>query len=103
MMASRLGREASGIGGGAPGVEVGSGLAADGRFEGTGGGEGALLLNPISSADRRGGGAITLLVRLSDVVEVCAVGLAGSAGLSGDLSRTFDCRGGRDGLAGSSV
>jgi hypothetical protein len=52
MIASSLGLDDSGIGGGAPGEGVDCDVTASGRVEGTGGGEGALLLKPISNADR---------------------------------------------------
>lgn len=59
-MAFRSGREASGIGGGALDAGAESEITGGGRVEGTGGGVGALLLKPISRAERRGGGAIVL-------------------------------------------
>lgn len=103
MIASRLGREDRGTGGGAPGLAFVGGVAAEGRFEGTGGGLGGLLLKPKSRADRGGGGTTRLFVRLGRVGEGLAVGLPGTAGgRSGDGSLTLVCRGGRDGLAGSS-
>lgn len=103
MIAFRLGLEDNGMGGGASGVVSGmvSGVAGEGRFEGTGGGAGALLLKPISNAERTGGGATTLLVLLLCVVEPFGVGLAGiGGGLSGDTSCTLDFRGGSVGGVG---
>lgn len=94
------------MGGGASGVVSGmvSGVAGEGRFEGTGGGAGALLLKPISNAERTGGGATTLLVLLLCVVEPFGVGLAGiGGGLSGDTSCTLDFRGGSVGGVGGPI
>jgi hypothetical protein len=92
-MASRLGRDESGMGGGAPVFRFGadSEVTADGRFVGTGG-TGSLLLKPISSADRRGGGAITLFARS---LEACLWGNDGGS--------RVDCLGGNEGLAGRST
>jgi hypothetical protein len=99
MIAFRLGLEERGTGGGVPAVVSGAELN-DGRFCGIGGGSVALLLKPSSSTDLRGGGAITLFV--FDVVTLFVFVLPGRGGRSGELSWTFDCRGGSDGLAGSS-
>jgi hypothetical protein len=65
MMAFRLGLEDSGTGGGAL-VETSEAELNEGRFCGMGGGSVALLLKPMSSADFRGGGAITLFVLVVD-------------------------------------
>jgi hypothetical protein len=93
IIASRLGRDESGIGGGAPVFRFGvdSEVTADGRFVGTGGTR-SLLLKPISSADRRGGGAITLFARS---FEACLWGNDGGS--------RVDCLGGNEGLAGRST
>ena len=79
MIALRFGLDDIGTGGGAPRFGAESEETAAGRVEGTGGGDGALLLNPISNADRRGGTG------------------------RGDCSRVMDCLGGREGLAGRSL
>lgn len=100
-MASRFGLDASGIGGGAPGLGAESEVIAGGRVSGTGGAVAALLLNPICKADRCGGGTMTLLG--FGVFVPFVVGLPGSGGRSGDRFWPFDCRGGRDGLTGRSV
>jgi hypothetical protein len=98
MIALRFGLDDIGTGGGAPRFGAESEETAAGRVEGTGGGDGALLLNPISNADRRGGGgAIALLVREVSF-EDCLCGNAGTG--RGDCSRVMDCLGGREGLAG---
>jgi hypothetical protein len=81
------------MGGGAPVFRFGvdSEVTADGRFVGTGGTD-SLLLKPISSADRRGGGAITLFARS---FEACLWGNDGGS--------RVDCLGGNEGLAGRST
>jgi hypothetical protein len=85
MIASRLGLDESGMGGGVPVFKFGadSTVPGEGRFVGTGGGAAAsLLLKPISRADRRGGGgAIGLFVRLLTLdtsFEACRCGNAGT-------------------------
>lgn len=100
-MASRLGLEDKGTGGGAPAAVSGAALN-DGLFCGTGGGSVALLLKPISNGDLRGGGAIALFVLGAVTLLVVVAGLVGNAGRSGDGALVFDCLGGSDGLAGSS-
>lgn len=95
MIASRLGFEDIGIGGGA----LASG-ASEGRVWGTGGGSTvALLLKPRDRADRCGrcgGGMMTLSVCVVDVGRLI------SAGFSGERSGIFVAfLGGRDGLDGS--
>jgi hypothetical protein len=82
-MASRFGREERGTGGGVP-VEASEAELNEGLFCGTGGGSVALLLKPMSSADFRGGGAITLFVL--DVAVLFVGGRPGRGGRSGDWS-----------------
>jgi hypothetical protein len=78
MMALRFGLDDIGTGGGVPRFGAESEATAGGRVEGTGGGDDALLLKPISNADRRGGGgAITLFVREVSF-ENCLCGSAGT-------------------------
>jgi hypothetical protein len=98
-IAFKLGLDERGTGGGALTTVSGAELK-DGRFCGIGGGSVALLLKPSSSTDLRGGGAITLFVFV--VVALFMVVLPGRGGRSGDMFWTFDCRGGSDGLVGSS-
>lgn len=101
-MASRLGLEERGIGGGAPAAVSGAKLN-EGLFCGTGGGSVALLLKPISNGDLRVGGGATSLFTLGAVpLLVVATGLPGSGGRSGDDALVVTCLGGSDGLAGSS-
>lgn len=78
MMALRFGLDDMGTGGGAPRAGAESDVTAGGRVEGTGGGVAALLLKPMSNADRRGGGgAISLFVREVSF-EDCLCGSAGT-------------------------
>lgn len=102
IIAPRFGREDKGTGGGAPRFGAESEVTGGGRFVGMGGGEGALLLKPISKAERRGGGAMNLFATLLDTLEALVLVLLGNAGLSGDSSLAFDCLGGNVGLAGKS-
>ena len=99
MIAFKLGLEESGMGGGAPAFIFGadSEVTAEGRFIGTGGGAGSLLLKPISNADLRGGGTIALFARLVNGVsfEACLWGSDGGS--------RVDCLGGNEGLAGRST
>lgn len=81
MIASKFGLEASGIGGGAPRADTQSEMTTGGRAVGTGGGEGGLLLKPMSNADFRGGGAITLFVSVA--VALLLEGRLGKQGLAG--------------------
>jgi hypothetical protein len=81
IIAFRLGLEDIGIGGGTPGAGAESGVTAGGLFEGTGGVAG-LLLKPISRADRRGGGAITLFALWVESFEASLRGNAGGGGRS---------------------
>jgi hypothetical protein len=94
MIASRLGLEDLGTGGGA----AASGRGA-GWLEGTEGGSTvALLLNPIESADRCGGGTMGLV---GWVVVAVRLG-SGGTDLSEERSDAFmGCLGGSDGLEGS--
>ena len=89
------------MGGGAPGVATESEVIAGGRVEGTGGGAGALLLKPISNANRGGGGGAIALLFCVVSLEGCLCGRAGMG--RGDCSRTMDCLGGNDGRAGRSI
>lgn len=93
-IASRLGLEDLGTGGGA----AASGRGA-GRLEGTEGGSTvALLLKPIESADRCGGGTMGLF---GWVVVADRLG-SGGTGRSGTRPDAFvGCLGGSDGLVGS--
>lgn len=100
MIALRFGLDDIGTGGGAPRFGAESEETAAGRVEGTGGGDGALLLNPISNADRRGGGGATTLFVRELSFEDCLCGSAGTGW--GDRSRMMDCLGGSEGLAGRS-
>lgn len=101
IIASRLGRDARGTGGGVLATGAESAATDTGRFDGIGGGEGALLLKPISSADLLGGGgAIIRLTTFDDGVETLVGALLGRVGLSGKGAEVSDCRGGRDGGAG---
>jgi hypothetical protein len=99
MIASSLGLDERGIGGGVPAFRFGadSEVTAEGRFVGTGGGAGSLLLKPISNADLRGGGTIALFARLFNGVlfEACLWGSDGGS--------RVDCLGGNEGLAGKST
>ena len=101
MMASRLGLDERGTGGGIPAVGAESDVAVVGRFEGTKGGAVALLSKPISNADRRGGGGAIALLFCDISFEACLCGRAGTG--RGDLSQIMDCLGGNDGRAGTSV
>ena len=82
MIASRLGLDDNGIGGGTFGEGVDLDVTADGREEGTGGGEGALLLKPISNADRWGGrcggGGATALFTRGASLDACLCGMTGA-------------------------
>jgi hypothetical protein len=78
MIAFRFGLDDIGTGGGTPRAGTELDVTVGGRVEGTGGGVAALLLKPISNADRRvGGGAITLFVREVSFDD-CLCGSAGT-------------------------
>lgn len=95
MIASRLGLEDLGTGGGAAASVRGAG-----RLVGTAGGSTvALLLKPNVRADLDGGGTMGLLAW---VVVAGRLGSAGTGLSDGERCDTFvDCRGGSDGLEGS--
>jgi len=83
-MASILGRDERGTGGGVPAVGAESNVVVVGRLEGTEGGDGILLSKPISNADRRDGGGATALLFCDISFEGCLCGRAGTG--RGDFS-----------------